>query len=388
MGLASSLALRLAGIDSRTADPAGGTIVRSADGDATGVVKDRAMELVQRAVPVASEAADDAALDAAMSFVAQHGVTSVHNMGTWENLAVFRRAHARKKLRTRIYAAVPLRTWSRLQSEIAESGAGDEWLRIGALKEFVDGSLGSHTALFVEPYNDQPESRGLLLTPQEEMLEWMIAADAAGLHCVTHAIGDRATGMLLDMYLRVAQRNGARDRRFRVEHAQHLRAEHLPRFAGQGVIASVQPSHLADDGRWAARAIGSERCKLTYAFRSLLHSGATVAMGSDWFVAPPVPLQGIAAAVTRRTLDGANPGGWIPGEKISVEQALHGYTTAAAYSSFDENSRGSLAPGKLADMVLLDRDITSVPADELQAARVEMTIAGGDVIYDAASAKS
>jgi predicted amidohydrolase YtcJ len=336
-------------------------------------------------LPAQSESTEDAALKAAMAFVARQGVTSVHNMGTWENLAVFRRAHARAALRTRIYAAVPLRTWQRLHREICDSGSGDDWLKIGALKEFVDGSLGSHTALFVEPYHDEPGSRGLLLTSEEEMLEWMTAADSVGLHCVTHAIGDRAVGILLDLYQRVAQKNGPRERRFRIEHAQHLRTAHLSRFAEQGVIASVQPYHLVDDGCWAVRSIGEERCKLTYPFRSLLDSGATVAMGSDWFVAPPTPLQGIAAAVTRRTLDGANPQGWIPEQKIAVEQALHGYTTAAAYASFDEGSRGSISVGKLADMVLVDRDITRVSADELDAACVDMTIVGGDIVYQSPS---
>ncbi len=382
MGLANSLALELAGIWESTVDPPGGAIARDAQGIATGVVKDRAMDLVLRAIPPAGAAQEDAALAAAMSYVAERGVTSVHNMGTWANLAVFRRAHERGELKTRIYAAVPLRTWPRLSEEIAAKGSGDSWLRIGALKEFVDGSLGSHTALFFDPYDDLPSDRGLLLTPESEMLQMMTAADAAGLHCITHAIGDRAIHILLNIYEEVAATNGPRDRRLRVEHAQHLSARDIPRFGAQGVIASMQPYHAIDDGRWAERAIGKQRAQLTYPIRSLLDAGATVAMGSDWFVAPPTPLEGIFAAATRRTLDGANPGGWIPGQKISVMDALRGYTVAAAFAGFEEKEKGTITVGKLADMVLIDHDITSIPAEEIASAAVRATVLGGDVLFE------
>jgi predicted amidohydrolase YtcJ len=381
MALANTMALRASGIDDETPNQPGGTIVRDSRGKATGVIKDRSMDLVLRVIPPVSAEREDRALEAAMRHVARHGVTSVHNMGTWENLAIFRRAHERGALRTRIYAAVPLRTWPRLRDEIAARGSGDEWLRIGALKEFVDGSLGSHTALFFDEYNDLPGERGLLLTPVEELRRLFIDADSAGLHCVTHAIGDHANRLLLDLYADVAARNGPRDRRFRIEHAQHLTRADIPRFAAQKVIASVQPWHAIDDGRWAERATGHERAQTTYAFRSLLDAGATVAMGSDWFVAPPVPLAGIDAAVNRRTIDGANPGGWIPREKISVQQALHGYTVAAAYAGFSEGDNGSIAPGMLADLALVDRDITAIPADEIPGAEIVATICGGEVIF-------
>ena len=382
MGLANSLALELAHIDDSTGNIAGGTIVRNGSGAATGVVKDRSMSIVYAAITPASQEAEDEALRAAMRHVAAQGVTAVHNMGTWENLEVFRRAHERGELSTRIYAAVPLRTWDRLRDEIAQGGRGDNWLRIGALKEFVDGSLGSHTALFFDEYDDMPGEHGLLLTPEAEMLEWMTNADAAGLHCATHAIGDRAINILLNLYEAVAKKNGPRDRRFRVEHAQHLAAGDLKRFAGLGVIASVQPYHAIDDGRWAERAIGKERAQLAYAFRSLLDAGAKVAMGSDWFVAPPTPLEGIYAAVTRRTLDGVNRDGWIPEEKITVQEALHGYTSVAAYSGFAEQSTGSIAVGRLGDLVMIDRDVTRASHEELEHAILVRTIVGGQTVYN------
>jgi hypothetical protein len=203
------------------------------------------------------------------------------------------------------------------------------------------------------------------------------------LHVVVHAIGDRAIRNLLDIYLEVAQENGTRDRRFRMEHAQHIHSDDLERFAGQDVIASMQPYHAIDDGRWADRVIGPERAKTTYAFRSLIESGARVCFGSDWFVAPADPLAGIYAAVTRRTLDGAHPDGWVPAQKISVEQALRAYTVEGAYASYEEDRKGRLKPGMLADFVLLDRDITAIPPEDIRDARVLKTVVGGRVVYSA-----
>ncbi len=383
MRLANSIALRLAGVTRDTPDVAGGTIVRDADGAPTGVLKDNAMSLVARVQPPATVATDDRALDAAMAHVAARGVTSVHHMGTWDDLAIFDRAHAARRLRTRIYAAVPLSTWRRLRDAVGARGRGDEWLRIGALKAFVDGSLGSHTAAFLEPFTDRPSDAGLLVTPPELLEEWTADADAAGLHTIVHAIGDRAVRIQLDIFDRVARRNGRRDRRFRIEHAQHLDRADIPRFAQLGVIASMQPYHAIDDGRWAERVVGPERARTAYAFRSLLDAGARVAFGSDWFVAPPSPLDGIYAAATRRTLDGRNPDGWIPPEKITVEEALAAYTREGAYAAFDEHEKGTLEPGKLADFVLVDRDITRIPAATICDASVTLTAVGGVVVFDA-----
>ena len=386
MAVANSAALRAAGVTRDTPEVDGGTIVRDAAGEPTGVLKDNAMALVDRVVAAPSAALEDRALDAAMRYVAAQGVTAVHNMGTWNDLAVFERAHAAGRLRTRIYAVVPLATWERLRDTVAARGRGDAWLRIGGLKGFVDGSLGSHTAAMLEPFTDAPTDRGLFVTPPESLYARTSGADAAGLQVIVHAIGDRAIRTQLDVYERVAREHGARDRRFRIEHAQHVDPADLPRFAALGVVASMQPYHAIDDGRWAEKVIGPERAKGTYAFRSLLDAGARVAFGSDWFVAPPTPLEGIYAAVTRRTLDDRHPGGWVPEQRITVEEALRAYTVGAAYASFDEGERGVLERGRLADFAIVDRDLTRVPPETIRDAHVVMTVVGGRVVYDRGSA--
>jgi predicted amidohydrolase YtcJ len=387
MALANSAALKAAGITRETKDVSGGEIVRSANGEPTGLLKDNAMSLVDKAVPPPSDAMRDRALAAAMKYVAEQGVTSVHNMGTWDELATFARARKANALGTRIYGVVPLKDWERLRDAVARKeyggpdGRGDDWLRVGGLKGFVDGSLGSHTAAFHQPFNDAPNDRGLLVNTPEDLYRWISGADSARLQVMVHAIGDRANGLLLDIYDRVIKENGQRDRRFRIEHAQHLAPADIPRFGKLGVIASMQPYHAIDDGRWAERYIG-KRIQTTYAFRSLLDSGARLSFGSDWFVAPPTPIEGIYAAVTRRTLDDRNPGGWVPEQKISVDDALRAYTAGAAYASFDESRKGVLAAGRLADLVMLDRNLFDLPADQLRSARVAMTFVGGRKVFE------
>jgi predicted amidohydrolase YtcJ len=387
MALANSAALRAAAVTRETRDVAGGEIVRDASREPTGILKDNAQSLVDRVIPEAPVVLQDRALDTAMTYVASHGVTSVHNMGSWWELAIFERARAAGRLRTRIYAAVPLASWEQLRDTVQARGTGDEWLRIGALKGFVDGSLGSHTAAMLEPFTDAPNDRGLFVNTPEDLYRWTSGADKAGLHVMIHAIGDRAIRTLLDAYERVARENGPRDRRFRMEHAQHIAPSDIARFAALGVIASMQPYHAIDDGRWADKVIGAERAKGTYAFRSLLDAGATLAFGSDWFVAPPTPLEGIYAAVTRRTLDDRNPGGWVPEQKITVEEALRAYTTGSAFASFDEARKGVLKPGKLADLVLIDRDLTTIEPATIRDARVLMTVVGGRVAHEAGAGR-
>ncbi|HVH58645.1 MAG TPA: amidohydrolase [Vicinamibacterales bacterium] len=385
MSLANSAALGAAGVTPTTKDVAGGEIVRSANGAPTGLLKDNAMSLVDRVVPEPSNDMRDRALAAAMKYVAERGVTSVHNMGS--DLPTFARARKANTMSTRMYAVVALAEWERVRDIVARKefggadGRGDEWLRVGGLKGFVDGSLGSHTAAFSEPFKDAPKDRGLLVNTPEDLYKWISGADKAGLQVMVHAIGDRANGLLLDIYERVARENGARDRRFRIEHAQHLAGSDIPRFATLGVIASMQPYHAIDDGRWAEKYIG-ERIETTYAFRSLLDAGARVSFGSDWFVAPPTPLEGIYAAVTRRTLDDRNPSGWVPEQKITVEEAVRAYTQTAAYASFDEKVKGSLAVGKLADFVMLDRNIFEMPPEEIRNVRVTMTFVGGRAVFE------
>ncbi|MHB1071191.1 MAG: amidohydrolase [Gemmatimonadaceae bacterium] len=382
MALANSLALRLAGVTRATADVAGGTILRDADGEPAGVLKDNAMGLVWKVVPDAPVALRDRALDAAMGYVAAQGVTSVHHMGSWGDLAVFERAHHAGRLRTRIYASVPLGSWERLRDTVAARGRGDAWLHIGGLKGFVDGSLGSHTAAMLAPFTDAPTDSGFLVTPPAELEAWTRGADAAGLQVNVHAIGDRAIRTQLDIFERVAREHGARDRRFRIEHAQHIAPADVARFGALGVVPSMQPYHAIDDGRWADRVIGAERAKGTYAFRSLLDSGARLAFGSDWFVAPPTPLEGIYAAATRATLDGRHPGGWVPEQKITVEEALRAYTTGGAYAEFAEGEKGMLRTGMLADFAMIDRDITRIPPAQVREATVLLTVVGGQVVFE------
>jgi predicted amidohydrolase YtcJ len=382
MALANGLALSAAKVTKETRDVEGGTIVRDASGNPTGILKDNAQSYVNRAEPPATDELNDRALQAAMKYVAARGVTSVHNMGDFEGLAAMERAHQAKSLITRIYQVTPISAWRRLRDTVAARGKGDEWLRIGGLKGFVDGSLGSHTAAMFAPFTDSPKDSGFLVTTEDQLYRWTSEADKAGLQLVIHAIGDRAISTQLGIFERVAKENGPRDRRFRIEHAQHIAPADIPRFAQLDVIASMQPYHAIDDGRWADKVIGPERAKTTYAFRSLLDAKAKVAFGSDWFVAPPTPLEGIYAAVTRRTLDDRNPDGWVPEQKIGVEEALRAYTATAAYASFEEGIKGSLERGKLADIVLLDRDLTQIPPAGTRDARVLMTIVGGRLVYD------
>jgi predicted amidohydrolase YtcJ len=379
MNLANSRALNEAKIDDRVKDIAGGTIVRTKAGKLTGIFKDNAMTLIERVVPLPSDEQKDRALMTAMDYVAARGVTSIHNMSGYHE--VFERAHAAGKLKTRIYAGMMLRDWLELNQKLKQTGHGDKWLRFGNLKEFVDGSLGSHTAAFFKPFSDSPSDSGFFLVEEQVLYQRIKSADSAGLHLMVHAIGDRAIHTLLNIFERVAEENGPRDRRFRIEHAQHIHPDDIPRFRDLKVIPSMQPYHAIDDGRWADRVIGTERSKTTYAFRSLLDVQANLSFGSDWFVAPPTPLEGIYAAVTRRTIDDKNPNGWVPEQKISVEQAMVCYTRNAAYASFEENLKGTLEAGKLADFVVLQRDITTIQPEEIRNVKVLLTHTGDKVVY-------
>ena len=383
MALANSQALKAGGMDADTPDIAGGTIDRYDDGRPAGVLKDNAMLPIGAVVPTPSDALLDRQVTAAMKYMAGNGVTTVHDMAGWSSLASYRRIHARGELITRIYSVVPLPDWERLRDEVATNGRGDEWLRIGGLKGMMDGSLGSHTAAFLEPFTDAPNDRGFLIIELDDMRAWISGADDADLHINVHAIGDSAIRDLLNIFLDVADAHGQRDRRFRIEHAQHIHPDDIERFAVQDIIASMQPYHAIDDGRWAEGVIGPERSKTTYAFRSLIESGARVSFGSDWYVAPATPIEGIYAAVTRRTIDGANPEGWVPEQKISVERALRAYTADAAYASFEEDIKGMVKVGMLADLVLLDRDLTSIAPETISDARVLTTIVGGKIVYSA-----
>jgi predicted amidohydrolase YtcJ len=385
MSLANSLALKQAGITRNTDDPPGGTIVRDAHGEPTGVLKDAAMGAVERIIPAPGDAEIADAVRAAMRYANSHGVTSVQDMSAApQYLRIYQKLLRESELTVRISGHQPLANWKGLAEPGITAAFGGPKLHIGGLKGFADGSLGSTTALFYEPYLDQPSTNGLAneeMIPESKMRQHIIEADRAGLQIAVHAIGDKANHLILNFFEDAEKQNGARDRRFRIEHAQHLRAEDIPRFAKLGVIASMQPYHAIDDGRWAEKRIGPERVKGMYAFRSLLDAGATLAFGSDWEVAPMEPILGIYAAVTRRTLDDKHPNGWIPEQKIQVSEAVRAYTLGSAYASFDERIKGSIETGKLADLVVLSDDIFSIDPVRIKEVKVTLTIFDGRVVF-------
>jgi predicted amidohydrolase YtcJ len=395
MGLANALAMKLARVDRNTPDIPGGVIVRDTDGNPTGIFKDAAMTLINRVIPQLTPAETETAILAAEREAARNGVTSVQDMagstndtGGPDRLRAMQALEREGRLTVRISENLRLLDWKYLAGSGVQAGFSDGFIQIGGLKAFADGGLGASTAWLFAPYDDAPNTSGLAsdeLQNPTQMYADIKGADQAGLQIIIHAIGDRANRTILDFYQRVEQENGPRDRRLRIEHAQHLSAADIPRFAQLHVIASMQPYHAIDDGRWAQKRLGAERIHDAYDFRSLLDSGATLAFGSDWPVAPLEPLMGIYAAVTRRTLDNRNPNGWIPEQKISVAEAVHAYTVGSAYAQFAEKSKGSLEPGKLADLAVLSQDIFHIDPVQIENTHVDLTIIDGRVIYEASA---
>ncbi|HKS67837.1 MAG TPA: amidohydrolase [Candidatus Acidoferrales bacterium] len=387
MGVGNSLAMRLAGITKNTPEVPGGTIVRDAQGSPTGALKDAAMDYMDKAIPPMPHDQRVRAVKRALLHAAAVGVTSVQNMSAGlQDIAVYSELLDRGELTTRIYAAPLIGHVDDFAKIGVRRAFGSPWLRIGALKAFADGSLGSRTAYFFEPYSDQPGNYGLLaadMHPISLMRDRMMRADAAGLQLCTHAIGDRGISTILDLYAEVVKAHGEADRRLRIEHAQHMAAKDFQRFADMHVIASVQPYQAIDDGRWAEERIGHDRASRTYAFRTFLNHGVRLAFGTDWDVAPLNPLLGIYAAVTRATLDGKNPNGWFPEQKLTVAESVEAYTMGSAYAEFQENEKGSITPGKLADMVILSDDIFSIDPAKIRDVRVLKTFAGGKLVWDA-----
>jgi hypothetical protein len=388
MAVANSYALKIAGITKETPDPPGGTIVRDPKtGEPTGLLKDEAMFPVYAAMPAAS---NDDLLNAARLALAEarkYGITSIQDMAYSNgdrDIKTYVELNRRGELTSRMNCVGYITDWRHLSRSGIQAPFGGEMVRVGALKAFIDGSLGSSTALFFEPYDSDPSTRGLPMdVVTNGMLErWMTSADSARLQLRVHAIGDSANSLLLDMFERIMKKNPSWDRRFRIEHAQHIHPKDFQRFRDLGVIASVQPYHAIDDGRWAAKRIGHERCKTTYPFRSFLDTGVKMCFGSDWTVAPINPLLGIYAAVTRRTTDGAAPNGWYPEQKISVKEAIECYTINNAYAAFEENDKGSITVGKLADFVVLEDDILTIDPISIENARVAKTVLGGKIVYE------
>ncbi|HET9746016.1 MAG TPA: amidohydrolase [Chitinophagaceae bacterium] len=383
MALANTKALELAGINKNTTVPPGGEMPKDKSGEYSGVLKDEAMNLMYKVIPDPSEKELDEYLLAAIQHAFENGVTQVHDVGSyggWTDLATYRRNYANKKLDLRIYSFVPLSTWARLDSLCKKEGKGDDMLRWGALKGFMDGSLGSTTAWFYQPYLDASNTSGLTVTDTNNIHRWVVAADSAGMHVTVHAIGDRANDFILNVF-EEAEMKTSRDHRFRVEHAQHLTQQAIPRFARLKVIPSMQPYHAIDDGRWAYKRLDDARLKGTYAFKSLIDAAALLTFGSDWTVAPLKPLEGIYAAVTRRTLDDKYPDGWYPEQKIPVEQAVRCYTINNAYAGFQEHKLGALKKGMLADLIVLDQNIFDIVPEKIRDVKVVQTIVNGKEVY-------
>lgn len=383
--LANSVTLQLAGITAKTPDPPGGEIVHDAQGNPTGVLKDAAQDLVVKVMPPMTPAHRMRAIHQAMDHAASVGVTSVQDMNpSYDDVKAYAELQENGALTVRIYAA-PMETGWRDQARIGIRRAfGTPLLRMGAVKGYADGSLGSETAYFFDPYTDAPDKHGLLsdeMHPVSAMQQRLRGADAAGLQLCVHAIGDRAISMTLDIFTQIEKANGKRDRRWRIEHSQHMAAKDFVRYARLGVIASVQPYHAIDDGRWAEARIGPDRVKRTYAFRTFLDNGVRLAFGTDWSVAPLSPMWTVYAAVTRATLDGKNPDGWVPEQKLTVAEAIEAYTMGSAYAEFQEKEKGSITPGKLADFVVVSDDLFKIPPAAIRNVKIEATFLGGKLVY-------
>jgi len=389
MVLVNNLALKLAGITKNTPSPPGGEILKDPEtGEPTGILKDSAMDLVMKSIPPPSVEEKIKAAETALRHARRLGVTSIHDMSSAVNFEIYQRLYRSGSLTARLVVYMPITDIDIYDRLRLKTHFGNDFLKIGGLKGFVDGSLGSSTALFFEPYTDQPEKTGLLFShmyPEGIMKKRLIKADKTGLQVAIHAIGDKANRIILDIFEEIISETGERDRRWRIEHAQHLTPEDFRRFGKLNVIASVQPYHAIDDGCWAEKKIGKKRAQYTYAFKSLIDNGAVLACGSDWYVAPLDPIKGIFAAVTRQTLDGNNPEGWIPEQKISLEEAIKGYTLNGAYAEFSEHLKGSIEKGKLADLVVLSHNLFEISPEKIQDAKVLMMIFNGNIVYNIAN---
>lgn len=383
----NSLALELAGITKDTPEPEGGEIVRDPQGEPTGWLKEEAVGLVERLIPKPTQAQRKRALELALQDAAAHGVTSVQDDsvrgGDWENFVAYQKLQQEGKLIVRVTEWLdfnaPIKA---LKARQAQAGTADPWLKTGALKAITDGSGGSHTAAMLEPFADEPGNRGILLYEPEKLKQMVIERDAASFQIALHAIGDRANRVVLDAFTAARAANKRRDARHRIEHAQFVHPDDFKRFGELGVIASVQPCHLLSDMRWAPALLGPARAAEGYAFGTLLKSGAILAFGTDYPVELINPFRGLYAAVTREFETGGPQAGWLPEEKLTLEEAIHAYTLGSAYAEFEEQRKGTLTLGKFADLIVLSQDITRVPSRALLNTEVLLTVVGGKIVYE------
>ena len=383
IGVANSYALELASINENTTDPPGGEICKDQNGKLTGILKDNAMSLIYSVIPEASDLQKYQTASTALEEAKKNGITSIHDITNRNDLLTYLQLEKDNRLTCRIYTILPINNYKNLNDEINQGLSKSRKIKFKSLKAYADGSLGAGTAWFFEPYKNDT-SAGL---PQNILIDgnlkkWAEEADKQKLQISTHAIGDKTNAYLLDIYEEIKNQNPDRDRRFRIEHAQHLRMQDIPRFSSIGVIASCQPYHLYFDGSYAEKKIGKERIKFSFPFKTLLDNNAILCFSSDWPVVPINPLDGVYAAVTRKTSDEKNPGGWIPEQKISVEDAVKCYTLNNAYASFEEDIKGSIGPGKLADFVVLSENIFEIPYENIKDVKVDMTVFDGKIIYE------
>lgn len=383
VAVANSLALQHGEIKDDTPNPPGGLIERDTDGEATGMLEeDSAMTLVSARIPDLSANQRRRGIEMALADAAKNGVTSVQDFSDWNDFLVFQQLKEEGKLTVRITEWLPfLDSLDDLQNRRAQGGTSDPWLKTGALKGFIDGALGSRTAALLAPYSDDPSTSGILTADPIKFRAMAIERDKAGFQINFHAIGDRANRIALDIFEAVAKANGPRDRRDRIEHAQVLSPDDLPRFAMLHVIASMQPSHETTDMRWASTRIGPDRAKGAYAWSSLLKSGARLAFGTDYDVEPISPMRGLYACVTREYPEGGPEGGWQAQEKISLEDCIRAYTSGSAYAQFETGKKGELKPGEYADFIILSDDLTKLPPKQYTKTAVLRTVVGGRTVF-------
>ncbi|HTZ31770.1 MAG TPA: amidohydrolase [Methylomirabilota bacterium] len=378
----NSLALKHAEITVETPNPPGGEIDRFADGEATGILKENAKEMVEQRIPDPPDAERKKGIELVFAELARNGVTSIQDFSAWEDFRAYIDLKQEKKLTVRITEWLPFTaSTDDLQNKRAEGGTTDPWLRTGALKGFLDGALGTRTAALLAPYSDDPSTSGILTIDPEKLKAMAIERDRLGFQLAFHAIGDKANRIALDTFESLLRVNPPRDRRDRIEHAQVVAPEDIPRFGALKVIASMQPSHETNDMRWAEQRLGPERSKGAYAWNSLQKAGARLAFGTDYDVEPIDPRRGLYACVTRAGLDGAPPGGWIPNEKLPLGDCIRAYTTGSAYAEFMEGKKGELKVGQFADFVVLSRDLTKASPAEILTTEILRTVVGGRTVY-------
>ncbi|MER3523646.1 MAG: amidohydrolase [Ignavibacteria bacterium] len=382
----NKVALELAAITKATADPEGGKILRDARGEPTGVLVDNAANLVEAVMPAPTETEMREAIEKATRECVRVGLTAVHDMGVeLDVLAIYKQLVQERKLPLRIYAALAGAgpAWAQYVRQGPDIGQYNGRLTVRALKLYADGALGSRGAALIEPYADDPLNRGLTLTGADSLRKLAEAALSAGFQLCVHAIGDRANHIVLNVYEELSKANPDRfkNARFRIEHAQVLEPADIARFSKLGIIPSMQPTHCTSDMPWAEDRLGPERVKGAYAWRSLLETGSIIAGGSDFPVESPNPLFGFYAAITRQDHEGKPEGGWHPEQRMQRVEALKAFTLWAAYAAFEEQQRGSLEVGKLADIVVLSNDIMKCEPRDILKTTVEFTILGGDIVY-------